>query len=46
MCAKGKGRILTGGGVSSVALALKLYSMLQEQALGRANHLLFSSGAI
>lgn len=32
VCAKGKGRNLTGGGVSSMALALKLYSLLQEQA--------------
>lgn len=47
VCAKGKGRNLTGGGVSSMALALKLYSLLQEQAFHLTrltrSHVIFSN---
>lgn len=46
VCAKGKGGNLTGGGVSSMALALKLHSLLQEQALHGASTFFATPGVM
>lgn len=46
VCAKGKGGNLTGGGMSSMALALKLHSLLQEQALHGASIFFTSPGVM